>query len=264
MRDLISLRRASETALGAAVLDLRLTAASPTLNDPTAAAHLLQLVANLNAVTALLRQVQAGNDAPRSPDGWLVAAARLHDVLTDTIDTVTNFHEAADEGRHLVTVPKAAEVAPGDFDLFGLSPTVFGFRGWEAPTDAWALQRLNLAVGSPAWERRMAIIEAVNRWGDDHQAAMVASGVMPLRECVGDLFQVLAALRTEVMHTPASTVAGARAVARVAARSLIEIGDDREDLPGLARAYATEHGANTSTALAWQAVAGLLTTRPGL
>ncbi len=258
MRSIMTLRRAAYITLGSASYDLQQASTLLMPHDREAGSRLMDTSAFLYAYQSRLERGHSVSPDPTHPDAWLVAAGRLHDVVSDITDAVVLLWERAEQERRIVAVPDGGEIDPDDEARFGFRPTTFGFCGWTAPQDAYRLQRLLLPVGSQAWHRRLIIMAAVNRWGREYQAAVVASGVVPLQECIGDLYSVLASLRGDMAQVSGSTVAAARALANVAARSLAEIGDDVDDLSGLARAYAAEQGGNTSTAFAWRAVAALL------
>ena len=257
------LRRCSAAALGSAHFDLRMASAQLAPVDVIAALRLALLAARVDgAMTRGLLGLRDGPASPAAPDPWLLAAARLHDAVSDAADSLIKLLLEAEDTRRIVTLAQAAQMNVIDGALFGFLPDEKAFEGWTDPQSCWDLGRLTLRIGSPAWRRRRRIVEAVNAWGREHQAAVEAAGVLPLRECCSALYRVQVSIRDAVRDVRPGTVAGARAAARVAARSLVEMGDDASDLVGIVQAYAADLPSQEPAALAWSAVVGLLVTAP--
>ena len=263
MLDLEALRQTARAFLGSASYDLRMASARLAPTDVLAGLRLALLATRVNSASARgLLGLRAGPASPEAPDPWLLAAARLHDAVSDAADTLINLLLEAEETRRIVTPAPAAQVNVIDGALFGFLPDEPAFEGWTDPQSCWDLGRLTLRIGSPAWRRRRRIVEAVNAWGREHQAAVEAAGVLPMRECCSALYRVQVSIRDAVRDVRPGTVAGARAAARVAARSLVEMGDDATDLVGIVQSHAAGLPSQEPAALAWSAVVGLLVTAP--
>ena len=260
MHSLDPFRLATTALVGSAFFDLRVAAAKLALTSPTAGLHLGQLTAGSNdALVRLPWRVMngaTGLPSPTLPDPWMIAAGELHDAVSDAYDAIVGLLEAA-WNHHKVPIPEGARVLPGDRDLFGFGPSDEAFEGWTSPDDSDALATLQLAVGSPAWTRRVSIVWSADRWAVAHKAALDASGASTLNECARELGGVLASIRDAMRAVPTSTVDAAKAKARAAVRALVEIGDDPGNLVGIARAYAAEQEVPAS--LAWSVLADLLT-----
>ena len=264
MRDLEALRQAAHAFLGSASFDLRMASAPLAPADVQAALHLAQQSARLTTVGSRgLLGLRAGPASPKQADSRLLAAARLHDAVSDAADAAIDLWQAAENWRSIVPLPEDATVQPDDARLFGFLPTEDAYEGWTAPQDLFDLRSIALSIGQAAWLRRTRIVEAANAWSRKHQYAVEAAGVVVLRECCCDLHDVLVSIRGAVHDVRPTTVAASRALARMAARSLVEIGDDAKDLPKMAREYAEVLGPDDTSTLAWQAVEGLLVTAPG-
>ena len=263
MRDLEPLRLKAHGFLGSASFDLRMTSARLTPTDVLAGLHLAQIAARVNVASKRdLLGLRNGPKSPEQADLWLMAAARLHDAVSDAADVAILLWEEAENGRRIVTPAGDAQVGPDDARLFGFVPTEEAYEGWTSPLDVSDLQDLGMPVQWAAWNRREDIVKAVNAWGVEHQRAVEASGIVILRECCTALDGVLVDIRAAVRDVRPNTVAASRAIARIAARSLVEIGDDARDLARAAREYVDVLGPNEPSALAWQAVLGLLITAP--
>ena len=257
------LRLTARAALGSCAFDLRTASGRLLPTDVRSSLHLTRVAARVNdALDRGLLGLRRGPASPEAPDPWLMAAARLHDAVSDAAEVLFNELIEAEEGRRIVTPPDDALVRPDDGKLFGFVPTNKAYDGWTSPEDASDLRHLALPVKWPAWDRRNDIVVAVNAWGREHQAAVGASGVAVLRDCCSELHQVKVAIREAVRGVRPGTVAASRAVARIAARSLIEMGEDPTDLPKAVCDYVEILGPHEPSALAWHAVLGLLVTMP--
>ena len=263
MRDLEALRLTAHAFLGSASFDLRMASARLAPTDVLAALHLAQLSARLNTIGSRgLLGLRAGPASPKQADAWLLAAARLHDAVSDAADAAIDLWQEAENWRSIVPLPEDATVQPNDSRLFGFLPSEEAYDGWTAPQDLFDLRSIALPIGQAAWLRRARIVEAANAWSMEHQYAIDAAGVVVVHECCFDLHGVLVAMREAVHDVRPATVAASRALARMAARSLVEMGDDARDLPKMAREYAEVLGPDDTSTLAWQAVEGLLVTAP--
>ena len=245
----------AHTVLRTARDGLRDLAARHADHDPLAALALAQLAAGVDVVAA---KVPPKWPQPVTTDMWLVEADRLHELLSTVVRHLSPLKAAADERWTVVPVPEAALVQSGDGNLFGREPRD-GDDRWIHPRDVWDLGRLTLVVGSAAWERRAAVVAAADGWARDYQAAVDAAGVRPIQEGVVGLTAVLGEICAAAVETRAKLLPGVRAKACIAARALAEEDDDSDDLPALARDRAAELGPDILDALAWAAVADLLT-----
>lgn len=257
--NLEQMRRKAGAIVGSAVFDLRVAGARLASADVKAGLHLAQLSARVNE--ALMRGplgLREGPPTPVEPDPWLLAAARLHDAVSDAADAIITLLMEAEEERHIPTPAHAAQVHDADAGLFGFLPDQTAFDGWTDPQSCFDLGQIALTTGSFAWRRRASIVEAVDAWGREHQAAVEAAGVLHLRECCRGLNQVQVEIREAVRRVCPGTMAASRAAARVAARSLVEMGDDATDLAAIARAHADKLDSDHPDGLAWHAIAGLL------
>ena len=257
MRDLERMRQGARVVVGSAVFELRQTGARLAATDIRAGLHLAQLAARVGRELASLRE---GSASPTAPDPWLLAAGRLHDGVSDVADAIIALLMEVEEGRRAVIPAEAAHVHEDDAVLFGFVPDGSPFEGWTDPQACWDLGHLALAGGSVAARRRSCIVAAVALWCHEHQAEVEAAGALTLRECCQGLHGVQVEIREAVREVRPGTVAGARAAARVAARSLVELGDDSADLVGIVRAYAATLDHDEPASLAWSAVEGLLVT----
>ncbi len=255
------IRRKAHTALGSAVFELRMESARLAPTDAKAGLHLAQLSASVNR--ELVRgqlSLREGPATPHDPDPWLLAAARLHDAVSDAADILVDLHTEAEDKRRVVVPTHAAQVHDADAALFGFIPDPGPLQGWLDPQACFDLGQLRLPVGSFAWRRRACIVEAVNIWGREHQAGMETSGSWILLEGCQGLYRVQVEIREAVRRVRPGTVAASRAVARIAARSLVELDEDAADLPAIARARADRLDSDHTDGLAWHAIAGLLGT----
>jgi hypothetical protein len=257
MRDLEQVRRKAHVIVGSTMFDLRQAGARLAATDIKAGLHLAQLATRVGRELAGL---QDGPASPGAPDPWLLAAARLHDRVSDAADATIDLLMEVEEGRRAVIPPEAAQVHEDDAVLFGFVPDGSPFEGWTDPQASWDLGRLALASGSVAERRRSCVVAAVALWCHEHQAEVEAAGTLTLRECCQGLHRVQVEIRETMREVRPGTVAGARAAARVAARSLVELGEDPADLIEIVRAYAATLDHDEPASLAWSAVEGLLAT----
>ncbi len=260
--NLEQIRRKAGAMLGSAVFELRMESARLAPTDVIGSLHLAQLSARTNR--ELIRGqlgLRQGPVSPEAPDPWLLAAARLHDAVSDAMDLIVDLHTEVEDGRRVAVPAHAAQVHECDTTLFGFVPDPGLLQGWTDPQACFDLGQLRLTVGSFAWRRRACIVEAVDAWAREHQAGMEAAGSLTLLECCQGLYRVQVEIREAVRRVRPGTMAASRAAARVAARSLVEMGDDAGDLPAIARARADTLDSGDPDGLAWHAIAGLLGTR---